>query len=109
MSAKPIDTRPLVTVALVTSGTVLAVTGVSMLLSGWGAVGVMKAWKLIGVSEQAIATTHRWAALGFLGASGIHVGQRRKVLARHLRLQGVRRETGAPGRPRGEAPARAAA
>jgi hypothetical protein len=80
------DSRRLVTVALIASGSVLAVTGLTMLASHWGAVGVWKAWRLIGVSDKAIGIAHQYGAVGFLGSAGFHISQKRRVVARHLGL-----------------------
>jgi len=89
-TATRIDSRRLVTIALIGSGAALAATGLTMLASAWGATGVAagaaKAWKLIGVSDKAIGTIHQWSAVAFLAASGTHVVQRRRVVARHLGL-----------------------
>jgi cytochrome b subunit of formate dehydrogenase len=78
------DKRPLITAALVTSGTVLAASGLAML--SWPAAPlVAKGWNLIGITSKGVGTVHQIAAVSFLGSAGIHVFDRRRAVARHLK------------------------
>lgn len=77
--------RSLVTGALIASGSVLAASGLTMLAGGLGVPIGYKLWALIGVSNRAVGTVHQVAAVGFLGSAGVHIAQRRRVVARHLR------------------------
>jgi hypothetical protein len=84
MPSKTADRRPYVTVALVTSGALLAGSGLAML--SWPAAPLIaKGWSLLGVSGKGIGTVHQVAAVGFLGSAGMHIVDKRRVLARHLR------------------------
>lgn len=84
MASTSRPTRSLVTGALVISGSVLAASGLTMLAGGLGIPIGYKLWALVGVTNG-VGTVHKVAAVGFLGAAGVHVGQRRRVVARHLR------------------------
>jgi hypothetical protein len=89
MSSRAPDRRPLVTAALVTSGSVLALTGLSML--SWPAAPMFaKACSLLGLSGKGVGTAHQVAAVGFLGSAGVHVFDKRRVVARHLKATAAR-------------------
>jgi len=82
---KPVnDKRPLITAALVTSGSVLAASGLAMM--SWPAAPlVAKGWHLIGITGKGVGTVHQVAAATFLGSAGIHIFDRRRAVARHLK------------------------
>jgi hypothetical protein len=81
--------RPIITLALLTSGSVLALSGLSML--SWPAAPLfVKGWKLVGITGNGIGSVHQVAAVSFLASAGIHVFDRRRVLARHLKTASAR-------------------
>jgi hypothetical protein len=84
MPSKTADRRQFVTAALVTSGAVLAGSGLAML--SWPAAPLLaKGWSLLGVSSKGIGTVHQVAAVGFLASAGVHIFDKRRVVARHLK------------------------
>jgi hypothetical protein len=59
MPSKTADRRPYVTTALVTSGAILASSGLAML--SWPAAPLIgNGWSLLGVSGKGIGTVTRW-------------------------------------------------
>jgi O-antigen ligase len=84
MSTKITDKRPYITTALVASGSVLACSGLAML--SWPAAPLfVKGWKLIGVASSGIGSVHQVAAVTFLTSAGVHIFDRRRAVARHLK------------------------
>ena len=77
--------RPVITVALIGTGSVLTLTGLTMLVAGLSkSAAVYKAWKLAGISSDGVSTLHQIAAVGFMGAAGTHIVNNRRVISRHL-------------------------
>lgn len=76
--------RPIITLALVTSGTLLALSGLSML--SWPAAPLLtKGWSLLGLSSKGIGTVHQVSAVAFLSSAGTHIFDRRHAVARHIK------------------------
>ncbi|EDN71677.1 MAG: hypothetical protein VSS75_005410 [Candidatus Parabeggiatoa sp.] len=73
------------TIALLASGSVLGVTGVTFLASHWGLPVVWKAWQAIGVSQKAITVAHQVGAVGFLSAAAVHLSSKTPVIKKHIK------------------------
>lgn len=80
---------PVVTVALLGTGALLASTGLTMLFAGFNKSAVLyKAWKLVGVGVNGVGTLHQVAAIGFIGAAGVHITRNRSIIGRHFKSFG---------------------
>lgn len=84
-TSRSVPGLPVVTVALLGTGTMLAATGLTMLFAGFSKSATLyKAWHLIGVSVDGVGTLHQVSALGFLGAAGVHITRNRRIISRHF-------------------------
>lgn len=76
---------PVVTIALIGTGAVLASTGLTMFFAGFSkSAALYKAWHLLGVGVNGVGTLHQVSALGFLGAAGVHITRNRRIIRRHF-------------------------
>ncbi|MGF1529029.1 MAG: DUF4405 domain-containing protein [Candidatus Competibacterales bacterium] len=99
--SRPAPGRPIVTAALLTSGSLLAATGLTMLAAGLGApVAAYKAWMLFGVSQAGVANLHKVAAVAFLGSAGVHISNNRRIIGRHITSLGHSPPPKLPAPPR---------
>jgi hypothetical protein len=84
MTSKPIGKRPYITLGLVTSGSLLACTGLAML--SWPAAPLIaKGWMALGVSARGIGAIHQVAAVSFLTSAALHITDRRRTVAHHVK------------------------
>ncbi|WMP19435.1 DUF4405 domain-containing protein [Thiothrix lacustris] len=77
---------PVVTIALIGTGAMLASTGLTMFFAGFSkSAALYKAWHVLGVSVNGVGTLHQVSALGFLGAAGVHITRNRRIISRHFK------------------------
>ena len=82
---KQASAAALTTVALLASGSLMGITGLTFLAKYWGFTAVSKAWGAIGVSDKALEIAHQVGAVSFLGSAGVHISARRKAVKKHVK------------------------
>lgn len=75
----------IVTVTLVTGGSLLAATGLTFLVSLWKIFPAVKLLNSVGISKKAISIGHQVGAVTFLSASAVHIKDKRKVIGKHFK------------------------
>jgi hypothetical protein len=77
--------RAWVTVALLSTGAILATTGITMLVADLAKTKILYgAWKAVGIGLDGVSMLHQYSAIGFLGAATVHLTRNRKIIGRHL-------------------------